>query len=124
MSIAQELVNLKKLVIICCFGLEEVIYGVGNGGEEISRGREKIVEQQRHSSSSATNAKIIVFPSLVLISLVNLELKSFYSGGSENCSIKYPSLVDVYINDCESMKIWGPGIHETPDLKSIQLVGD
>nr|GFB13962.1 NB-ARC domains-containing protein [Tanacetum cinerariifolium] len=40
----------------------------------------------------------------------------FYSGYS---TIKYPSLVDVKIEECQSMRIWGPGIHEAPKLKFV-----
>nr|XP_043638289.1 probable disease resistance protein At4g27220 [Erigeron canadensis] len=118
-GIAQGLVNLKKLKIVGCFRLEEVIRG---DGEEIDRGRggetEEIVEQQ-HSSANI----VILFPSLVKITLFNcVRLKSFFSStGNGNCSIKYPSLMDVRIETCRSLKKWGPGIHETPKLN--RLVG-
>nr|GEX61223.1 ribonuclease H-like domain, reverse transcriptase, RNA-dependent DNA polymerase [Tanacetum cinerariifolium] len=34
-------------------------------------------------------------------------------------TIKYPSLVDVKIKGCQSIKIWGSGIHEAPKLKFV-----
>nr|XP_043638322.1 probable disease resistance protein At4g27220 [Erigeron canadensis] len=95
-SVAQGLVNLKYLSIRNCGDLEEVIWG----GDDESR-------------------KIIVFPSLTQISLLVLwKLKSFYSG-SKDSSIKYPSLVNVKMELFQSMKIWGTGIHETPNLKTL-----
>nr|XP_043638302.1 probable disease resistance protein At4g27220 [Erigeron canadensis] len=102
MGAAQGLFNLKELRIKNCKNLEAVIWG----GDDKSR-------------------NVIMFPSLAQISLNGAwGLKSFYSGGSKNCSIKYPSLVDVKIEFCRSMKIWGPGIHETPNLKSLVVNGD
>nr|XP_043638284.1 probable disease resistance protein At4g27220 [Erigeron canadensis] len=96
-SVAQGLVNLKLLAIVNCSSLKEVIWG---GDDE--------------------SGNIIVFPSLDIITLMNSRrLKSFYSGGNENCSIKYPSLVEVELKDCGSMELWGHGIHETPNLQSI-----
>nr|XP_043636979.1 probable disease resistance protein At4g27220 [Erigeron canadensis] len=128
LSVAQGLVNLKDLYIGDCHGLEEVIWH--DGGEEIGRGSEEIVEQQQCYSSSAANTDvIIVFPSLTRITLMYFEsLKSFFNSkaGDENCGIiiKYPSLVDVEIGWCLSIKIWGPGIHETPNLKSLVVESD
>nr|XP_043635330.1 probable disease resistance protein At4g27220 [Erigeron canadensis] len=95
-NVAQCLVHLKILFIDGCEGLKEIIWGGGGGDDGFGN--------------------IIVFPSLAEIYLFNLrKLASFYSGGSVNCSIKYPSLVAIQSN-CESMKIWGPGIHEIPKL--------
>nr|XP_043638176.1 probable disease resistance protein At4g27220 [Erigeron canadensis] len=97
--VAQGLVNLNFLFIRNCDGLEDVIWG-GDGGDDES-------------------GCIIVFPSLAQIFLLKLRrLKSFYLG-SENCSFEYPSLVEVKIGGCGSMQIWGHGIHETPNLKTL-----
>nr|XP_043611755.1 probable disease resistance protein At4g27220 [Erigeron canadensis] len=99
-TVAQGLVNLKKLKIEGCDSLEEVIWG--------SEGR-------RDDASG----NVIVFPSLAQILLLFLrKLKGFFNSVG-NCSIRYPSLVDVEIRGCGSMDIWGPGIHETPNLKTL-----
>nr|XP_043638309.1 probable disease resistance protein At4g27220 [Erigeron canadensis] len=98
-SVAQGLVNLKRLNINGCDLLEEVIW-VGEGGDDES-------------------GIITIFPSLAEIYLTGLtRLRSFYSG-SENCRIKYPSLAGIAFFGCLNFEIWGPGIHETPNLKNI-----
>ncbi|PWA57379.1 NB-ARC domains-containing protein [Artemisia annua] len=104
MSVAQGLVNLQKLHINFCSSLEEVIW---DGDEETSE-------------SETEHSEYIVFRSLAMIDLYGLErLERFYSGHS---TIKYPSLVDAEIYVCPSMKMWGPGIHETPKLKFVNYV--
>ncbi|PWA95369.1 NB-ARC domains-containing protein [Artemisia annua] len=107
-SVAQGLVNLQNLTIDRCGSLEEVIW---DGDEETSK-------------SETEHSEYIMFRSLAKIHLYVLKrLERFYSG---NSTIKYPSLVDVEFWYCPSMKIWGPGIHETPKLKfvnSVQLDG-
>ncbi|GKA22913.1 NB-ARC domains-containing protein [Tanacetum coccineum] len=98
-SVAQGLVNLQNLRIEFSPSLKEVIW---DGDEE------------------AKHAEHIVFHSLSTITLWGLKrLERFYSGYS---TIKYPSLVDVYIVGCESLEKWGPGIHETPKLKFVENV--
>ncbi|PWA37569.1 NB-ARC domains-containing protein [Artemisia annua] len=100
-SVAQGLVNLQNLDIRLCSSLEEVIW---DGDEETSKSETELSEN-------------IVFRSLAKINLfVSGRLERFYSGHS---TIKYPSLVDVHIYVCPSMKMWGPGIHETPKLKFV-----
>ncbi|PWA45650.1 NB-ARC domains-containing protein [Artemisia annua] len=107
-SVAQGLVNLQDLCIKFCDSLEEVIW---DGDEETS------ISETEHSEYT-------VFRSLAKIDLYELErLERFYSGHS---TIKYPSLVDVEIEYCPGIKLWGPGIHETPKLKfvtNVQLEG-
>ncbi|GKC73027.1 NB-ARC domains-containing protein [Tanacetum coccineum] len=100
-SVAQGLENLQDLGIFMCRGLEEVIW---DGDEETNEG------ETEHS-------EFIVFRSLANITFKDLDkLERFYSGSS---TIKYPSLVDVKIERCPSMKIWGPGIHEAPKLNFV-----
>ncbi|GKA31004.1 NB-ARC domains-containing protein [Tanacetum coccineum] len=100
-SVAQGLDNLQNLSILHCKNLEEVIW---DGDEESNIG------ETGHSES-------IVFRSLAKITFIDLDkLERFYSG---YYTIKYPSLVDVKIKYCQSMKIWGPGIHEAPKLKVV-----
>ncbi|GKA21576.1 hypothetical protein Tco_0701565, partial [Tanacetum coccineum] len=100
-SVAQGLDNLQNLSIIDCENLEEVIW---DGDEEINEG------EIEHSES-------IVFRSLAEITFRFLgKIERFYSGYS---TVKYPSLVDVRIERCPSMKIWGPGIHEAPKLNFV-----
>ncbi|XP_071741175.1 probable disease resistance protein At4g27220 [Rutidosis leptorrhynchoides] len=95
-SVAQGLISLKELHIEDCHDLEEVIWG-----------------------EAETAAKIIVFPCLTNIRLSSLhELKNFYTG---SCTIKYPSLVKLSVDSCY-METWGPGIHETPNLKFVDDV--
>nr|XP_043638321.1 probable disease resistance protein At4g27220 [Erigeron canadensis] len=98
--VAQGLVNLKKLDILYCSSLEEVIWD-NNGGKDDK------------------SENVIVFPSLVTISLNVLpKLKSFFKS-ARDCRIEYSSLVNVEIYSCESMEIWGSGIHKTPNLKTL-----
>ncbi|PWA36725.1 NB-ARC domains-containing protein [Artemisia annua] len=100
-SVAQGLVNLQNLTVAMCGSLEEVIW---DGDEETSK-------------SETEHSEYTVFRSLAKINLYELErLERFYSGHS---TIKYPSLVDADIEYCPSMKMWGPGIHETPKLKFV-----
>ncbi|GKG05517.1 hypothetical protein Tco_0325603, partial [Tanacetum coccineum] len=100
-SVAQGLENLQDLGIFMCRGLEEVIW---DGDEETNEG------ETEHS-------EFIVFRSLANITFKDLDkLERFYSGSS---TIKYPSLVDVKIERCPSMKILGPGIHEAPMLNFV-----
>ncbi|XP_071741181.1 uncharacterized protein [Rutidosis leptorrhynchoides] len=95
LSIAQGLVSMKELKIKGCDGLEEMIWG-----------------------ETEMAANIVVFPCLTSIELRYLyKFKSFYSGG--NCTIKYPSLVEVTVRGCLNMEMWGPGTHETPKLKFV-----
>ncbi|PWA75051.1 NB-ARC domains-containing protein [Artemisia annua] len=97
----QGLVNLQEFRIEKCNSLKEVIW---DGDEETS-------------NSETEHSEYIVFPSLAKIKLHDLpRLEMFYSG---HCTIKYPSLVNVRIFECEIMKMWGPGIHETPKLKFV-----
>ncbi|GKD91033.1 hypothetical protein Tco_1366540, partial [Tanacetum coccineum] len=92
-SVAQGLDNLQKLGIGDCNSLEEVIW---DGDEATNKGEIK-------------HAEYIVFRSLSKIVFRYAQsLERFYSGYS---TIKYPSLVDVKIEGCQSMRIWGPGIH-------------
>lgn len=103
-SVAQGLVNLQNLEIELCDSLEEVIW---DGDEETSK-------------SEIEHSEYIVFRSLAKIELSSLSrLERFNSGHS---TIKYPSLVEVKIVDCKNMKMWGPGIHETPKLKFVNKV--
>ncbi|GKC44622.1 NB-ARC domains-containing protein, partial [Tanacetum coccineum] len=97
-NLAQGLVNLQSLSIRSSDSLKEVIW---DGDEETDKGE----------------TEYIVFRSLARIFFGYMDrLESFYSGYS---TIKYPSLVDVEIEGCPGMKIWGPGIHETPKLKFV-----
>ncbi|PWA40628.1 NB-ARC domains-containing protein [Artemisia annua] len=97
----EEYPTPANLDIRLCSSLEEVIW---DGDEETSK------SETEHSEN-------IVFRSLAKINLfVSGRLERFYSGHS---TIKYPSLVDVHIYVCPSMKMWGPGIHETPKLKFV-----
>ncbi|GKF58969.1 hypothetical protein Tco_0175755, partial [Tanacetum coccineum] len=99
-SVAQGLVNLQNLHIEFNESLKEVIW---DGDEET-----------KHA------AEYIVFPSLSMIFLWDLErLERFYSGYS---TIRYPFLVKVHIYGCKSLEKWGPGIHETPKLKFLGYV--
>ncbi|GKE29369.1 NB-ARC domains-containing protein [Tanacetum coccineum] len=101
-SVAQGLDNLQNIIISKCENLEEVFW---DGDEETNKG------ETGHSES-------IVFRSLAKIHFSALgKLERFYSGYS---TIKYPSLVDVVIAYCRSMKTWGPGIHEAPKLKFVR----
>ncbi|PWA71686.1 NB-ARC domains-containing protein [Artemisia annua] len=103
-SVAQGLVNLQNLHISLCNSLEKVIW---DGDEETSK-------------SETEHSEYIVFRSLAKIDFFILErLERFYSGHS---TIKYPALVEVNIYSCPSMKMWGPGIHETPKLKFVKNV--
>ncbi|XP_071738113.1 probable disease resistance protein At4g27220 [Rutidosis leptorrhynchoides] len=98
LSVAKGLVSLKEIYIISCGSLEEVIWG---------------------ETEMATN--IIVFPCLSTINLEDLKkLKSFYSRGS--CNIKYPFLGKVTVKVCLNMEMWGPGTHETPQLRFVDDV--
>ncbi|XP_071741194.1 probable disease resistance protein At1g61300 [Rutidosis leptorrhynchoides] len=95
MSVAKGLVSLNEVYIESCTNLEEMIWG-------------------------ETETDEVVFPCLTTIHLVYCyELKSFYSG---SCSIKYPSLVKVELIVCHKMEMWGPGSHETPELKFVEDV--
>ncbi|XP_071741183.1 probable disease resistance protein At4g27220 [Rutidosis leptorrhynchoides] len=95
-SVAKGLVSLKEIQIDDCDDLEEVIWG-----------------------ESETVANTIVFPCLNTIKLLSLnDLGSFYSG---SCTIKYPSLVEVRVERCLKMKMWGLGKHETPKLKFVKM---
>ncbi|GKD85192.1 NB-ARC domains-containing protein [Tanacetum coccineum] len=96
-SVAHGLVNLQELTIWECDNLKEVI---SNGDEETSTGE-----------------KNIVFPRLAQIYLFRmLNLTSFYPG---NATIKYPSLVRVWIAECNEMEKWGYGTHDTPNLQWV-----
>lgn len=95
MSVVQGLVNLQELRIGHSNALEEVIWV---GDEETDISETEMVEYTEN---------IIVFPCLAKISFENLPmLKSLYSHYS---TIKYPSLLEVNIRCCTSMKIWGYG---------------
>ncbi|GKA35766.1 NB-ARC domains-containing protein [Tanacetum coccineum] len=94
-GVAQGLVKLQKLEIVKCKSLKEVI---SDGDEETTIGE-------------------IVLPCLAEIVLSDLNnLESFFPG---NAIIKYPSLVKVEIKDCNRLKNWGYGTHDTPNLQFI-----
>nr|GEY32394.1 NB-ARC domains-containing protein [Tanacetum cinerariifolium] len=95
-SVAKGLGNLQNLSIVDCENFKKVIW---DGDDRI-------------------NEAEIVFPSLTKITLLRLNKLERFSG---NSSIKYPSLVDVSIMYCPSMKTWGlgPGRHEAPKLEFV-----
>ncbi|GJU04521.1 NB-ARC domains-containing protein [Tanacetum coccineum] len=94
-GVAQGLVKLQKLEIFKCKSLKEVI---SDGDEETTIGE-------------------IVLPCLAEIILSDLNnLESFFP---RNAIIKYPSLVKVEIKDCNRLKNWGYGTHDTPNLQFI-----
>ncbi|CAI9299270.1 unnamed protein product [Lactuca saligna] len=93
LRVAQGLSNLRRIHILRCDSLTVVI----SGGDE----------------QTADNA--IVFPRLTRIDLGLLpQLKSFYSGDS---TVKYPSLEFIHVRNCSSMKRWGSGVHDMPNVK-------
>ncbi|PWA82213.1 NB-ARC domains-containing protein [Artemisia annua] len=105
-TIAQGLVNLEKLQIWGCKSLKEVI---SDGDQETSTGELDMV----------VPAKNIVFPRLAEIQLHNmLKLTSFYPG---NTTIKYPSLVEVWITECDEMRKWSYGTNDTPNLQFVRF---
>ncbi|KAM0044601.1 putative P-loop containing nucleoside triphosphate hydrolase, leucine-rich repeat domain superfamily [Helianthus debilis subsp. tardiflorus] len=100
-SVAQGLVNLKYLYISYCESLVNVI---SDGDEQTTGSEIELVKKD-------TN---IVF-SFYRIELHNLpKLESFYSGYS---IIKYPSLEDISVGDCPSMKRWSYGENHTTKIK-------
>ncbi|KAM0044612.1 putative leucine-rich repeat domain superfamily [Helianthus debilis subsp. tardiflorus] len=100
-SVAQGLVNLKYLNISNCESLVNVIW---DGDEQTTGSEIELVKKD-------TN---IVF-SFDRIGLYNLpKLESFYSGHS---IIKYPSLEDISVGDCPSMKRWSYGENHTTKIK-------
>ncbi|KAF5796100.1 putative P-loop containing nucleoside triphosphate hydrolase, leucine-rich repeat domain superfamily [Helianthus annuus] len=100
-SVAQGLVNLKDLTISNCKSLVNVI---SDGDEQTTGSETELVKKD-------TN---IVF-SFDRIRLYNLpKLESFYSGHS---IIKYPSLEDIRVHDCPSMKRWSYGENRTTKIK-------
>ncbi|CAH1419631.1 unnamed protein product [Lactuca virosa] len=93
LSVAQGLSNLRCISIVRCCSLMVVI----SGGDE------------------QTAENDIVFPRLTHIELGFLpQLKSFYSGDS---TVKYPSLEFIQVRNCGSMKRWGSGVHDMPNVK-------
>nr|GEY84946.1 NB-ARC domains-containing protein [Tanacetum cinerariifolium] len=103
-SVAQGLVKLQKLEIYSCISLKEVI---SDGDEETNIGE----------INTAVPATSIVLPCLAEIVLDRLQnLESFFP---RNAIIKYPSLVKVEIKECNRLKNWGYGTHDTPNLLFI-----
>ncbi|PWA51907.1 NB-ARC domains-containing protein [Artemisia annua] len=94
-SVAKGLVNLERLSIKYCV-FKSVIAGEGETEQAFDLCR------------------------LAEISFYSLpHLESFSSG---NFGIKYPELVKVSISGCSSMRLWGNGVHETPELKFVDDV--
>ncbi|KAL7588285.1 hypothetical protein Lser_V15G40138 [Lactuca serriola] len=93
LSVAQGLSNLRRIQILRCDRLTVVI----SGGDE------------------QTTDNDIEFPRLTHIELRFLpQLKSFYSGDS---TVKYPSLEFIQVLSCRTMKRWGSGVHDMPNVK-------
>ncbi|PWA78880.1 NB-ARC domains-containing protein [Artemisia annua] len=107
-SVAQGLVNLQKLRIQRCESLKEVI---SDGDEESGTGEIDTVVPAKH----------IVFRRLAEIRLnFILNLTNFYP---RYATIKYPSLVEVWIYACDKMEKWGYGTHDTPNLRFLTING-
>ncbi|KAL7587774.1 hypothetical protein Lser_V15G40140 [Lactuca serriola] len=93
LSVAQGLSNLRHIQIYRCCSLMVVI----SGGDE------------------QTTDNDIEFPRLTNISLMDMpHLESFYSGDS---TVRYPSLEFIQVLSCRSMKRWGSGVHDMPNVK-------
>ncbi|CAH1419633.1 unnamed protein product [Lactuca virosa] len=93
LSVAQGLSNLRRISIRGCKSMMVVI----SGGDE----------QTTHND--------IEFPRLTHISLMDLpQLKSFDSGDS---TVRYPSLEFIKVRNCGTMKRWGSGDHDMPNIK-------
>ena len=99
-STAKTLVQLKVIGILNCKRMTEI---VANEGSEAEAGDE------------------IAFNNLTYLRFDDLpSLTAFHLG---NHTIKFPSLVDVYVNNCTKLKIFCSGVLSTPKLTSIWMEG-
>ncbi|TXG58227.1 hypothetical protein EZV62_016056 [Acer yangbiense] len=96
LSAAKSLVQLTKLSISECKVITEVIRHGGNEAEDL-----------------------VVFKNLKFLVLHCLpSLTSFYS---VNCTIEFPFLQHVVVNQCPNMKIFSEGVLSAPKLRRIQI---
>ena len=99
-SIARTLGQLQRITIWKCKRMTEI---VANEGSEAEAGDE------------------IAFNNLTYLRFDDLpSLTAFHLG---NHTIKFPSLVDVYVNNCTKLKIFCSGVLSTPKLTSIWMEG-
>jgi hypothetical protein len=99
-SVVKSLVKLTSMSIYECKRMEEIVTKEegGEAGDEIC------------------------FNQLKNLSLVGLPtLRSFHLG---NHTIKFPSLVDVYVSRCPELKIFSNGVLSMPKLKEVSLWGN
>ena len=97
-STARTLVQLQDITIIDCKRMTEI---VANEGSEAEAGDE------------------IAFNNLEYLNLNNLpSLTAFHLG---NCTIKFPSLVDVRVDNCPKLKIFCSGVLSTPKLTEVWM---
>ncbi|XP_022761547.1 probable disease resistance protein At4g27220 [Durio zibethinus] len=98
LSVARCLVQLRRLEIIDCRSMVQVV-----------ETEEKLYEI----------AYMISFPCLTTMKIKDLpELTGFYSG---NDNIVFPSLEEVTVECCPNMKIFCNGVLETPKLRNVQI---
>ncbi|XP_035831777.1 disease resistance protein UNI isoform X2 [Helianthus annuus] len=95
-SVAQRLVNLRKLFISKC---ESLVVVVSVGDEQASGSKSELID----TVFSLTHIWLDKLP----------KLESFYSGKS---AINYPSLKFIGVCDCPSMKRWSYGDNHMPKL--------
>lgn len=95
-STAKSLVNLKRMQVIDCKMIEEIIHV----RDEVKKG-------------------CIIFSQLEYLRLTCLP--SFTSFCLENYRLKFPSLEQVIVKECPKMEIFSRGDLITPKLKRLQL---
>ena len=101
LSTARTLVQLQKIEIENCERMTEI---VANEGSEAEAGDE------------------IAFNNLKSLYLINLpSLTAFHLG---NHTIKFPSLIEVNVNDCPKLKIFCSGVLSTPKLRAFWMEGE
>uniref|UniRef100_A0A7N2L621 Disease resistance protein At4g27190-like leucine-rich repeats domain-containing protein n=1 Tax=Quercus lobata TaxID=97700 RepID=A0A7N2L621_QUELO len=101
-SIARTLVQLQRITIWKFKRMTEI---VANEGSE--------AEAEAGDEIAFNNLRYLRFDDLP-------SLIAFHLG---NHTIKFPSLVDVYVNNCTKLKIFCSGVLSTPNLTSIWMEG-
>ncbi|KAL5743214.1 hypothetical protein ACOSP7_029946 [Xanthoceras sorbifolium] len=97
LSTIKSLLQLRRMSIIDCQMIEEIIAHTGDEMEDQ-----------------------IIFKQLTYLGLQCLpSVRSFYSG---NCTIEFPSLQQVVLRQCPNMKFFSQGVLNAPKLHRVQMI--